>query len=320
MTHTSAAKSRSGFPGPFVLPILLLGVLLSFPAQSVRGALNGLLLWFHVVLPTLAPFMICTQMITALGGAQWMMRPFGPLLQKLSGLSPSGAYILLCGLLCGYPLGAKMCADFLRRGNISEKEAACLLAICNHPSPMFLSGYVRAQLPFPVSPVLLFTSLYLPILPISFVARHIYGKRNRFTDPVLTDPSPRQPNDTPSLEDVIASACETMVIIGGYIMLFSILVVWIQEFPVGSSAARAFLTGAAEITTGVNSLCHYFHDKKALMPVICAVAFGGFSGIFQTKSVIRGTGLSIRQYLYWKLFHACLSCLVTACLLSLPVR
>ena len=241
MTHTSAAKSRSGFPGPFVLPILLLGVLLSFPAQSVRGALNGLLLWFHVVLPTLAPFMICTQMITALGGAQWMMRPFGPLLQKLFGLSPSGAYILLCGLLCGYPLGAKMCADFLRRGNISEKEAACLLAICNHPSPMFLSGYVRAQLPFPVSPVLLFTSLYLPILPISFVARHIYGKRSRFTDPVLTDPSPRQPNDTPSLEDVIASACETMVIIGGYIMLFSILVVWIQEFPVGSSAARAFL-------------------------------------------------------------------------------
>ena len=94
MTHTSAAKSRSGFPGPFVLPILLLGVLLSFPAQSVRGALNGLLLWFHVVLPTLAPFMICTQMITALGGAQWMMRPFGPLLQKLFGLSPSGAYIV----------------------------------------------------------------------------------------------------------------------------------------------------------------------------------------------------------------------------------
>lgn len=334
---SSATKPRSRFPGPFVLPILLLFVLLSFPALSVRGAASGLLLWFNVVLPTLAPFMICTQMITALGGAQWMMRPFGPLLQKLFGLSSSGAYILLCGLLCGYPLGAKMCADFLERDDISKREAACLLAICNHPSPMFLSGYVRSQLPVPVPPVLLFVGLYLPILPISLAARYFYGKKDRrVADPALagtlsrypSDRSPRHPSgthsphpdDTPSLEDVMASACETMVIIGGYIMLFSILVVWIQEFPYGSPALRAFLTGAAEITTGVSSLCRFFHDKKALIPVICAVAFGGFSGIFQTRSVIRGSGLSIRQYIGWKLLHACLSCLITAFLLSLPVR
>lgn len=315
-----AAKSRSCFPGPFFLPILLLFVLLAFPALSVRGAANGLLLWFNVVLPTLAPFMICTQMITALGGAQWMMRPFGPLLQKLFGLSPSGAYVLLCGLLCGYPLGAKMCADFLGRGDISKREAACLLAICNHPSPMFLSGYVRSRLPVPVSTVLLFAGLYFPILPISFAARCFYGKENRFGKPARTGILSPHPSGSPSLEDVIASVCETMVIIGGYIMLFSILVVWIEKFPFGSPAVRAFLTGAAEITTGVNSLCRLFHDKKALMPVICAVAFGGFSGIFQTRSVIRGSGLSIRQYMGWKLFHACLSCLITAFLLSLPVH
>lgn len=315
-----STPTRSGFRIYSLIPILILGLLLSFPSLSIRGALNGLLLWFHVVLPTLAPFLICTQMITALGGIELIMRPFGPLLQNLFHLSLSGSYILLCGLLCGYPLGAKLCADFRKRGVIQEKEAAYLLAICNHPSPMFLSGYVQAQLALTISPALLFFCLYLPILPLSWIARRIYRIDKNSGNIDSTGANATIATENPLLEDVIASACETMVIIGGYIMLFSILVVWIQEFPYGSSALRAFLTGAAEITTGVNSLCTFFHDKKALMPVICAVAFGGFSGIFQTKSVIKGTGLSIRQYMGWKLAHAFLSLFLTACLLSLPVR
>ena len=102
-----STPTRSGFRIYSLIPILILGLLLSFPSLSIRGALNGLLLWFHVVLPTLAPFLICTQMITALGGIELIMRPFGPLLQNLFHLSLSGSYILLCGLLCGYPLDRK---------------------------------------------------------------------------------------------------------------------------------------------------------------------------------------------------------------------
>lgn len=45
------------------VPILFLILLLSFPALAVEGAANGLLLWFNVILPTLAPFIICTQAI-----------------------------------------------------------------------------------------------------------------------------------------------------------------------------------------------------------------------------------------------------------------
>lgn len=302
------------------IPIFLLILLLAFPSQSVSGSRDGLLLWFNVVLPTLSPFIICTQMITALGGTEMMMRPFGPVLNRLFCLSLSGSFILLCGLLCGYPLGAKLCADFLRRGIISEKEAAYLLAVCNHPSPMFLLGYVQAQLPGSPSPLLLLACLYLPILPLSLAARHCYGigKDRGGTAMAMHTPLPQSAKI--SLEDAIAAACETMVVIGGYMMLFSILSVWIRQCPLFPPAVRAALTGAAEITTGVNSLCSSFHGKKALMPVVCAVAFGGFSGIFQTKSVIKGTGLSIRHYVCWKLTHTGLSCLITAFLLSVPAR
>lgn len=309
-----------------LLPILLLGMLLSFPALSVRGACNGLLLWFDVVLPTLAPFIICTQTITALGGVELLMKPFGPLLKKLFRVSLTGSYILLCGLLCGYPLGARMCADFKKNGSISPEEAAYLLAICNHPSPMFLLGYVQAQLPLPVSSLRLITCLYLPILPLSLLAGHFYGigrqsKEKSASKAPLTAASLTSVSDItkkPSLEDTIASTCETMVIIGGYIMLFSILVAWIGELSFLPETFRALLAGSAEITTGVTSLCQAFPASQSLLPVTGAVAFGGFSGIFQTRSVIRGSGLSINHYVSWKLLHACMSCFIVVLPCFLP--
>ncbi len=113
-----------------------------------------------------------------------------------------------------------------------------------------------------------------------------------------------------TMEEVLLSTAETMVIIGGYIMLFSILAVWIQQIPVLPTELTAFLTGIAEITTGVNQICTVMPPETAALPVIATVAFGGFSGIFQTKSVIKNAGLSIRHYSFWKIIHTLCTCLV----------
>lgn len=293
------------------VPVLFLVLLLSFPALSVQGAANGLLLWFNVVLPTLAPFIISTQAITALDGVSLIIRPVYPVIRALFGLSPSGAYVFICGLLCGYPLGARLCADFLKAGKISEQEASYLLAFCNHPSPMFLSGYVYSQLSLPISPVLLFALLYLPILPVSLMARHRYQIHEAFGQKELSiaELSGSTKNKPFSLDEIIYSTCETMVIIGGYIMLFSILALWLQHIPYLSSSVIAVLSGVLEITTGVNLICSAFSPGTVLLPVIAIVAFGGCSGIFQTKSVIKHTRLSIRHYAAWKIIHMLVSCM-----------
>lgn len=328
--------------------ILLLALLLAFPGISIEGASGGLLLWYQVVLPTLSPFMICTQMVSVLGGMELLMKPFYPLLHGIFGLSLPGAYVMLCGLLCGYPLGAKMCSDFCSEGRISREEAAYLLAICNHPSPMFLLGYVRSQLPNHVPPVLLFTCLYLPVLPLSLLAGACY--RNRSANPVsgFAEQKPAPFMRRRSLEEVIGSTCETMVLIGGYIMLFSILAAWINHLKGLPLPVKAVLAGAAEITSGVHQVCTLLPAEDTLPLVIGAVAFGGLSGIFQTKSVIRKSasgsfsecpaikknpalqdspvperkgsgrysGLSIRHYVIWKMLHAALSCLILTLLLQ----
>lgn len=300
-------------------PILLLCLLLAFPTLSVKGASDGLLLWFNIVLPTLSPFIICTQMVVALGGAELLTRPFYPAVHALFHLSRPGTYVLICGLLCGYPLGAKMCGDFLARGEISQAEANYLLSICNHPSPMFLLGFVGARLQHTLHPGFLLACLYLPVIPISVLSRRFYHLKTDSRHNHETMAACHVPQ-TLTMEDVLLSTAETMVIIGGYIMLFSILAVWIQQLPMHTPTLTACLTGIAEITTGVNQISTAMPPVRAALPVVATVAFGGFSGIFQTKSVIKNTGLSIRHYLFWKIIHTLCTCLVFTLLSSSALR
>ena len=309
------------------LAVILLCLLLVFPLVSVKGASDGLLLWFHVVLPTLSPFIICTQAIVALHAVELIMRPVYPLFKRMFHLSMPGAYVLLCGLLCGYPLGARLCAQFLESGRITEREAKQLLAICNHPSPMFLLGYVRNQIPFFVSPILLLLCMYLPILPLSVIAGRVYRKdkepRNKSAGDNVSSLSEVtvQQGAPVSLEKIIHSTCETMVLIGAYMMLFSILAAWINACPFFSDTVKAVCVAVTEITVGVHSLCIFLPRSLVLPAVLACVSFGGLSGIFQTKSVIRcetkNAGLNVRHYVLWKILHAALACAVFAALTAL---
>ena len=125
--------------------VFCLILLLACPALALTGARNGLLLWADVVLPTLLPFMICSGMIVALNGVPLLTKPLFPFLSRFMGLSQPGSFVFITGLLCGYPMGARMDSRFLEEGRIELNEARTLLAVSNHPSPMFILGYICVQ-------------------------------------------------------------------------------------------------------------------------------------------------------------------------------
>ena len=82
----------------------VMGLLLFCPSLALKGARSGLLLWFHTVLPTLLPFMLCSSAIVAFGAVPAITCPLAPLFSRLS-LSENGSYALMAGILCGYPMG-----------------------------------------------------------------------------------------------------------------------------------------------------------------------------------------------------------------------
>ena len=155
--------------------VAVLCVLLLSPAAATQGAKNGLVLWATVVLPTLLPFMICSNVIVALDAIHILTFPFRGFLRNFLKLSDAGSYILVSGLLCGYPMGARNCSDFLDGKRITKAEARYLLSICNHPSPMFLLGYAASELPGAVPVWMLMAAVYLPVVLIAWLSRKLYG-------------------------------------------------------------------------------------------------------------------------------------------------
>ena len=295
-----------------VSAILILLVLLTHSSLSYQGACQGLLLWFRTVLPTLLPFMLFSSLIVKLGGIPLLIAPFRPLLTHIFKLSDNGCYVLISGLLCGYPMGAKTCSEFLDQGLLSPDEARYLLAVSNHPSPMFLLGYAAfglvpsAAVPAPTAALLL--SLYLPILPLSFLARKAYNFRpqDNTNRPVQAEQA--------SFDTIMMNSFEIMVKIGGYIMLFSILAAFIRQTPALSPFRKTLFLGLVEITTGIQAIKTTLDSPLKELLLTVSAAFGGLSGLFQTKSVLGNPALSVRHYTLWKILHTALSAVCFLCI------
>ena len=62
------------------------------------------------------------------------------------GLSPAGAYVLILGLLCGYPMGAKLAHDLYIDQQISRREGEYLLTFSCNASPAFIISYLSGIL------------------------------------------------------------------------------------------------------------------------------------------------------------------------------
>ena len=296
-----------------VIPVLILIILLMHPSQSFEGAKSGLLLWFNVVLPTLLPFMLCSSLLVAWGGVPLITRPFSPLF-KLLHLSDAGSYALMAGLLCGYPMGAKTTADFMREEKITVIEGKRLLAIAGCPSPMFAAGYIRSHLDGTVPFLFVALSLYIPVILLGFLVQVFYGdkKKGRKRASLDVPPAKSQPFD-----EIMMSSLEIMVKIGGYIMLYSILARFICGSALIPELAKPLLTGFVEMTTGIDHVSRSMSGLPAALVILFSAAFGGLSGVSQTNTVIKNAGLSIRHYVLWKLVHASLACFILILLSSL---
>ena len=101
--------------------------LLCFPQEAFQSSASGVTLWFFHVLPSLLPFMIISDFFIHTGLVSVLLRKIKTVFRFLFGLSMYGSYALLLGLICGYPMGAKLTADLFREGKITKSEAQYLL-------------------------------------------------------------------------------------------------------------------------------------------------------------------------------------------------
>lgn len=300
------------------IPILILFFsMLSFPQTVFTGASYGLVLWFRHVLPTLLPYMILINVLICTPALHWICRITSTFLCPLLSTSYYGTFAVLTGFLCGYPMGAKTASDLLDTQKISRSEASYLLSFCNNTSPAFILSYVVAQnmkernLCIPFFLILTFTPLML-----SFIFRLFYRlPESSCSFPQVTPGSFSNPPESISdsfLDRCILNAFESVTKVGGYMMMFSVLIQLLASV-LPNTIFSLLLYSSLEISTGIRLLFSsalYTTEKI----ILCAflTSFGGWCCIAQTYSMISSSQLPILPYITAKLVTA----LVTSLLIS----
>lgn len=305
-----------------LLIIVLFFLMLFFPEQVFAGACKGLLLWFDRVLPTLFPFMVISGLLIGTKATDWIAKLTGPILCRVFDVSVPGSFAVVTGFLCGYPMGSKVTADLLRAGKISFQEASYLLSFCNNASPAFIVSYLTMQnlgddsFLFPALAILLLS----PVLA-SFLFRILQGKPcpNMRKNKAVSPEKQKSTHEVPStmkkdmdnqassslLDSCLTDSMDAIVKIGGYMMLFSILITLCSLLPFSGPLFRSIFLPSLEMTNGIRIICQssLTPASRFFFSLVCT-SFGGWCAVAQTACVTEGTGLSMKSYAAKKLVTA----------------
>jgi sporulation integral membrane protein YlbJ len=304
--------------------VLFLILIIIFPSSSFEGAKQGLLLWFNTVLPTLLPFIIISNLIIKMQITAALSKLLYPLFHFLFGVSKEGCYPVLIGFLSGIPVGAKSVSDLLLNKRITTKEGAFLLGFCNNASPMFIMSYIAiSQLKLPQMRLAILIILYLSAILSSKLyfkvfnnLKYIVKNSNEVTALSLYEEeitkTKSEKFDFALLDASIMNGFEIITKVGGYIILFSIPAKIIMNLFPSENILKLFTIGLLEITTGINQISSSSYPLYTkIVLVIILTAFGGLSGLAQTKSVINETRLSIFTYVKVKLLNMLIAFIFT---------
>ncbi len=298
--HTMQQQNFRGVPVKRPLRLLFLPLcccllyLLAFPAQALAGARDGLLLWYRSVLPVLLPFMLVSGILMKLGLPGRLLDLLHGPLHLLFGCSRYGAFAVLTGFLCGFPMGAKVTSDLYRQGKISRGEAKFLYGFVNNLSPAFILSYLAAdQMRTPrlkglfLCNILGAAALYGVITSIGF-RRSRKGNATgcAASEPAAASGVSRMSSIFPVIDGCINDSVLNVVRLGVYIMAFSMLSRAVAGLIDVSDPQLLFAAACIEVTNGVHLLSASALPFAQKYVLVCAcAAFGGLSALAQTVSI-----------------------------------
>lgn len=313
--------------------ILLTTGIIIFPQEVLEASKRGIQLWFNTLFPSLFPFMVATYLLIELGVVHFIGILFEPVMGPIFNVPGEGAFPWMMGIISGYPIGAKITADLRCKGKISQVEAQRLIAFTNNSGPLFILGAVSAgMLSKAETGFFLLAIHYLSSLTVGLLFRFykkgkkVHGKKYKnIIKKSFQQLSLIQKNNSKKigliLKESIMSSMDTVVQIGGFVILFSVtsqllelsslLDLFTKLFKpffklivFSPKLISAFLLGIIEITNGISriGLCSA-SLKEELALVSFLIAFGGLSVFMQTVSVISSSDINIPIYACAKLLQ-----------------
>lgn len=312
-------KKKNIFASLFVTFIMLMLVI--NPQVYIESAYKGLILFAVKVLPALFPFFFFSKLLCMFQAdivvGNIVKKPFS----RLYNSPPSGGYIFFMSLLCGYPIGAKLISDYHSNNIINKNEAKTLSALASTSGPLFILGTVGGIiLNNYIAGLIIMISHYLSAIlnGVIFKSKIKSSSQKSFKPQKIT------------LKDSINSSVISILIVGGYIVVFNIicdvfinirLVDLLNKLcgPILGNFTEGIFLSFIEVTRGcvtIGMSNGIFAQKVAIM---CgAVTFGGLSIIIQSYTFLEKCGIKVSLFLLMKIMQ-CVIAYFIALLLSIII-
>ena len=307
--------------------------LVIFSNESLSAAKSGLLLWANSVIPSLLPFFIATELLLQTNIVDHLGRFLNFIMRPLFNVPGIGGVAFIMGIISGYPIGAKISADLREQNLITKTEATRLISFTNNSGPLFIIGTVGIfMFGNSLVGILLFITHILASLSVGFLFRfYNLNDNSNYTFSKKTYYNKSAPNISigDMLSKSISNAINHIVIIGGFIVLFSVVLSILKEtrflqllssflYPIFNllnvtEFTNGFVCGIVELTNGLNQITSINIKAISTNIIFCAflLGFGSVSILFQVLSIVSKTDISIKPYIYAKLLHGFLAAIYT---------
>jgi nucleoside recognition membrane protein YjiH len=116
--------------------LLLTMALIAYSETGYRAAVSGLRLFFDVVLPSLLPFFLLSELLLALGVVHFLGEWLEPIMRPVFNVPGVGSFVFSMGLAAGYPMDAVLTAKLRRQNLCTRAEGERLLAFTNSADPV----------------------------------------------------------------------------------------------------------------------------------------------------------------------------------------
>lgn len=330
---------------------LFLIFLIIFSNENLIVAKKSLQLWANNVIPSLFPFFIATELLNYTNIIHIIGKYLKKILQKLFNIPGEGGYAFIMGVISGYPIGAKIVTDLYKKNICTKEQSERMIAFTNNSGPLFIIGTVGILLFGNIEiGILLFITHLLSSISVGIILGIIsrYFKINKissyqekqkahqFRKSVSSNFSNSNHTENTTnysilnlgeiLTQSIKSSISNILVIGGFVVLFSIILSILNRIHIISILCKILskigfsynlcygtICGFIELTNGVNIISNLHTKAISINIILCAflLGFGGLSILFQVLSIISKEKISIKLYFYGKLLQGILASLYT---------
>ncbi|TDF98270.1 nucleoside recognition domain-containing protein [Paenibacillus piri] len=331
------------------LALLLVISIIVFPDQAFQSSLKGLSVWWKLVFPALLPFLIMTEIARGTGVLHGLGALLEPLLRLLFRLPGVGGWAVALGLTAGNPAGAIAVGGLRRDKLITRDEAERLLTLSHLLSPVFLITVVGVGFLQNAKTGLALTLLhYGSAIVLALLQRFTHVRT--VAEPEVVANRRAEARSLPSsaglfgkciaawrnahaadgrtfgklLGDSVSRSIQQLMTVGGFMMIFSVLIQAVSLSPVIPYVSRLSavlgLGSAADAEQLLSSvlpglfeahLGAYAMGQSQLLTgswpyalLSALFAWGGLSTHAQVKSFILGTDIRYAVFLRSRLLHA----------------